>query len=136
MSEQRKLVRTDRMTMRWGEMDALGHMNNVAYLRYLEEARIRWIDSLDIDYRIGGEGPILGTLTCKFLKPAVYPVDFEITTYIGGPGKSSFYMWHQLYNANDPGEHFVEAETKMVWIDIEAGRSRPMPDWLRDKLQV
>jgi len=136
MTEERKLVRTDRMSMRWGEMDALGHMNNVSYLRYFEEVRITWINSLDIEYRIGAEGPILGTLTCKYLKPAIYPLEFEITTYIGRPGKSSFYMWHELYNANDPNERFAEAEAKMVWINIGAGRSCPMPDWLRAKLQV
>ncbi|UCH48548.1 MAG: acyl-CoA thioesterase [Betaproteobacteria bacterium] len=135
MNEQRKLVRTDRMTMRWGEMDALGHMNNVAYLRYFEEVRIAWFKSLELEYTVGSEGPILGTITCKYLKPAVYPVEFEITSYIGKPGKSSFFMWHELYNANDPTERFAEVEAKMVWIDIGAGRSRPMPDWLREKLQ-
>ena len=135
MNEDRKLVRTDRMTMRWGEMDALGHMNNVSYLRYFEEVRIMWIDSLGIEYRTGSEGPILGTITCRYVKPAIYPVEFEITTYIGRPGKSSFFMWHELYNAVDPTDRFAEAEAKMVWIDISASRSRLMPDWLREKLQ-
>ena len=32
--EQGRLVRVDRVPMRWGEMDALGHMNNVSYFRY------------------------------------------------------------------------------------------------------
>jgi acyl-CoA thioester hydrolase len=135
MNEQRKLVRTDRMTMRWGEMDALGHMNNVAYLRYFEEVRIAWFESLKLDYRPGSEGPILGTITCKYVKPAIYPVEFEITSYIGKPGNRSFFMWHELYNANDPTERFAEAEAKLVWIDIAASRSRPMPDWLRGMLQ-
>lgn len=123
------------MTMRWGEMDALGHMNNVSYLRYFEEARISWFESLDIEYRIGGEGPILGTITCKYLKPAIYPVEFEVTTYIGNAGHSSFLMWHELYNANDTDERFAEVEAKMVWIDIGTSRSRPMPDWLREEIQ-
>ena len=135
MNEKRKLVRTDRMSMRWGEMDALGHMNNVAYLRYFEEVRIAWFKSLELEYTVGSEGPILGTITCKYLKPAIYPVELEITSYIGRPGNSSFFMWHELYNANDPAERFAEVEAKMVWIDIGAGTSRPMPDWLRDKLQ-
>lgn len=123
------------MFMRWGEMDALGHMNNVAYLRYFEEVRIAWFETLPMEYRVGAEGPILGTITCKYLKPAVYPVEFEITSYTGNPGHSSFSMWHELYNANDPEERFAEAEAKLVWIDIGAGRSRPMPDWMREKIQ-
>jgi acyl-CoA thioester hydrolase len=130
-----KLLRTDRMPMRWGEMDALGHMNNVSYFRYFEQARISWFDSLEIDYRPGAEGPILGTMTCKYLKPAVYPVEFGLTTYAGRPGRSSFRMWHELYDAANPQERFAEVEAVMVWIDIADGRSRPLPDWMRNLLQ-
>ena len=42
---------------------------------------------------------------------------------------------NELYNANDPKERFAEAEAVMVWIDIAAGRSRPMPDWVRAVVQ-
>ena len=38
--EEGRLVRVDRVPMRWGEMDALSHMNNVSYFRYFEQARI------------------------------------------------------------------------------------------------
>jgi acyl-CoA thioester hydrolase len=51
MKDAGKLVKTDRMTMRWGEMDALGHMNNVSYFRYFEEVRIAWFESLKIEYK-------------------------------------------------------------------------------------
>lgn len=44
LDAQLKLVRTDRIPMRWGEMDALGHMNNAVYFRYFEQARISWFD--------------------------------------------------------------------------------------------
>ena len=107
----------------------------MAYLRYFEEVRIAWFKSLELEYTVGSEGPILGTITCKYLKPAIYPVELEITSYIGKPGNSSFFMWHELYNANDPTERFAEVEAKLVWIDIGAGSSRPMPSWLRDMLQ-
>jgi acyl-CoA thioester hydrolase len=135
MTIEGKLLRTDRMPMRWGEMDALGHMNNVSYFRYFEQARISWFDSLEIDYRPGAEGPILGTMTCKYLKPAVYPVEFELTTYAGRAGRSSFRMWHELYDAANPQERFAEVEAVMVWIDIADGRSRPLPERMRNLLQ-
>ncbi len=135
MKDAGKLVQTDRMTMRWGEMDALGHMNNVSYFRYFEEVRIAWFERLNIEYQALGEGPILGTITCKYLRPAIYPLELEITTYIGIPGDASFRMWHELYNADDPKERFAEAEAVLVWIDIAAGRSRPMPGWMRNEIQ-
>jgi acyl-CoA thioester hydrolase len=135
MKDAGRLVQTDRVTMRWGEMDALGHMNNVSYFRYFEEARISWFKNLNIEYQAQGEGPILGTISCKYLKPAIYPLELEITTYVGKPGHSSFRLWHEMYNADDPKERFAESEAVMVWIDIAAGRSRPMPDWMRKVVQ-
>ncbi|HVY04808.1 MAG TPA: thioesterase family protein [Burkholderiales bacterium] len=131
-----RLVRTDRVPMRWGEMDALGHMNNVSYFRFFEQARISWFESLSIDYSKGSEGPILGTLNCKYIKPAIYPVDIEVTTYVGKPGRSSFMMCHEMYRAGEPDELFAEAYAVMVWIDLADGKSRAIPDFLREQLTV
>lgn len=132
--EEGRLIRVDRVPMRWGEMDALGHMNNVSYFRYFEQARISWFDSLKIDYRPGSEGPILGTINCRYVRPAIYPVELEVTSYVGKPGRSSFAMYHELYRADDPQTLYAEAEAVMVWIDISEGRSRPLPDWIRAEL--
>jgi len=130
--EEGRLVRTDRVPMRWGEMDALGHMNNVSYFRYFEQARISWFDGLKIDYSPGSEGPILGTLSCRYVRPAVYPAEIEVTTYVGKAGRSSFGMFHEMYLAGDPAVLFAQAEAVMVWIDISTGKSRPLPDWMRE----
>ena len=132
--EEGRLVRTDRVPMRWGEMDALGHMNNVSYFRYFEQARISWFDTLRIDYRPGSEGPILGTLSCRYIRPAVYPAEIEVTTYVGKAGRSSFAMCHDMYLAGEPGMLFAQAQAVMVWIDISDGKSRPLPDWMRREL--
>jgi len=132
--EEGRLVRVDRVPMRWGEMDALGHMDNVSYFRYFEQARISWFDSLKIDYSPDSEGPILGTITCKFISPAIYPADLEITTYVGKPGGSSFKMFHEMYLAGDPARLYAEAGAVMVWIGIGDGKSRPLPDWIRKQL--
>ena len=134
--EEGRLVRVDRVPMRWGEMDALGHMNNVSYFRYFEQARISWFDALEIDYRPGSEGPILGTLSCKYVKPAVYPADIEVTTYVGKPGRSSFMMFHEMFRVGDPAILYAEAQAVMVWIDIAHGKSRPLPDWMRKELDA
>lgn len=132
--EEGRLVRVDRGPMRWGEMDALGHMNNVSYFRYFEQARISWFDSLKIDYRPGSEGPILGTISCRYVKPAIYPVELEVSSYVGKPGRSSFAMYHELYRAGDPAFLYAQAHAMLVWIDISEGKSRPLPDWIRAEL--
>jgi acyl-CoA thioester hydrolase len=129
------LVRTDEMKMRWGEMDSLSHMNNVAYMRYFEESRVAWFHELEINYNSNSEGPILGTITCRYLKSALYPTTFGLTSYVGKLGRSSFTMYHQLFNLHDESEVFAEAEATLVWADILAGKSRPIPNWLRLVIQ-
>jgi acyl-CoA thioester hydrolase len=46
MSEDRRLAHIERIPMRWGDMDANGHVNNTVYFRYMEQARIGWFDAL------------------------------------------------------------------------------------------
>ena len=135
LKESMRLVRNDRMTMRWGEMDSLAHMNNVAYLRYFEESRVAWFNELEIDYESTSEGPILGTISCRYLKSAVYPATFIVTSYVGKLGKSSFGMYHEMVNANTKSEIYAEAEEILVWADISAAKSRPVPVWLRQIIQ-
>ena len=135
LKESLRLVRADRMSMRWGEMDSLAHMNNVAYLRYFEECRVAWFEELGIDYNSKSEGPILGTITCRYVKSAVYPATFSVTSYVGRLSRSSFVMYHQLVNYSDESEVFAEAEAILVWADISLGKSRPVPDWFRAVIQ-
>ena len=97
-------------------------------------ARISWFDALDIDYRPGSEGPILGTLSCKYVRPAVYPAEIEVTTCVGKPGCSSFMMFHEMFRVGDPAMLYAEAQAVMVWIDITQGKARPLPDWMRREL--
>ena len=46
MSEIRRLAHLERIAIRWGDMDAMGHVNNTVYFRYMEQARISWFDRL------------------------------------------------------------------------------------------
>jgi acyl-CoA thioester hydrolase len=133
--EEARLMRMDEYPMRWGDMDVLGHMNNVAYFRYFEQARISWFDSVGISLLPGTEGPVLGTINCKFIKAAVYPVTFGVSTYCGKLGNKSFVMYHELFDQANSSCVFAQAHAAMVWIDVSDGTSRPIPDWMRNILQ-
>ena len=43
MNEERRLVHVERIAIRWGDMDAMGHVNNTIYFRYLEIVRVEWL---------------------------------------------------------------------------------------------
>ncbi len=134
MAMEGKLVHTEHMRMRWGDMDALGHMNNTVYFRYLEQARISWFDALNIDYNNPGEGPILGSVGCRFRIPVVYPADLNISVYASKPRNSSFVLHSAIAEHSDPTRIYATSEAIMVWIDLTDGKSRPLPDWMKQHL--
>jgi acyl-CoA thioester hydrolase len=135
MQMEGRLVHVQHMEMRWGDMDALGHMNNTVYFRYLEQARISWFDALGVDYKAQREAPILGSVSCRFRIPIVYPADLVTTLYAGKPRKSSFTLRSSISDETDRSRIYATGEAVMVWIDLADGKSRELPEWLRQLLQ-
>jgi acyl-CoA thioester hydrolase len=128
---QRKLVHTMTMPIRWGDMDAMGHVNNTVYFRYMESARIAWFDTLGVRADPVGSGPILVSASCSFRRPLVYPADVELRTYAGQPGRSSFETWVEIRPSYDPETVYAEGQAKIVWVDHAAAKSVPLPDAMR-----
>ena len=59
MEHRRKLIHITKMPIRWGDMDAYGHVNNTIYFRYMEQARVEWIEDMQVVVRPGGDGPVI-----------------------------------------------------------------------------
>ena len=58
----------------WGEMDAYAHVNNVAYFRYFENARIPYLDAIEWDsIEVDGIGPILHSTSARYRLPLEHP---------------------------------------------------------------
>ena len=48
------------MPIRWGDMDAFGHVNNTVYFRYMEQVRISWFEQLGLaGSNADGQGPVI-----------------------------------------------------------------------------
>lgn len=124
------------MPIRWGDMDAFGHVNNTVYFRYMEQVRISWFESLGI---MGGaeqgQGPVIVNASMEFLRQLHYPGDIVGLMTVGKPGRSSFDTGFELRRADDPGTLYACGAARCVWIDYAAGRSVPMPDALRALLE-
>ena len=84
MMENRKAIAQLKIRVQWGDMDALQHVNNTVYLRWVESTRLLFFDQL-IDGTVGKAaiGPILAWQDIKYIAPVVYPdtvhVFFNIT---------------------------------------------------------
>lgn len=122
----------DVFPMRWGDMDALGHLNNTLYFRFLEEARVRWLEERGWGVRPeSGTGAILAATSCQFRTPLVYPCQIRVETFVERVGNSSFTLRHRMATEEHPEVTAAEAEAVVVWCDYAAGESRPLPPELR-----
>ena len=136
MTEQRRLMWVEKIKVRWGDMDAVGHVNNAAYFTYMEQARVSWFESLKVQVDSSRHGPVIVSASCNFIKPIVYPATVEVSVYGGKPGCSSFRMYHEIYLENHPEVKFAEGEATVVWIDRELGKSIPLPEELRSQFEL
>lgn len=133
MEHRKKLVHTTRIPIRWGDMDAYGHVNNTVYFRYMEQARVEWIEAMRFPVRPGGCGQVIINASCTFLIPMNYPGTVEVRTYVGHPGRSSFQTHVEM--AID-GTVYAEGAAKVVWMDTQTGKSVPLPDEVRAVLEA
>ena len=129
--ERKKLVYTMTLPIRWGDMDAMGHVNNAAYFRYLETIRIDWMVSIGAEPNPQGEGVLIVNAFCNFYKQLEYPGDMLMKMYVSDPGRSSFESWATMERANQPGVVHAAGGATMVWVDFPKQKSAPLPDWLR-----
>ena len=135
LPEKRKLVFEMTMPLRWGDMDAMGHVNNTLYFRYLEIARIEWLNSIGAAPNPQGEGFLIINAFCSFLKQLEYPGDIVVKMYASDPGRSSFESWATIERAGEPGVLYATGGATTVWVNFPAQKSAPMPDWMRAHLE-
>ncbi len=127
----RKLVYRHEMPLRWGDQDAMNHINNTLYFRYMEQARVEWLDSLcPEERREKNQGAVLVNASCTFLIPLTYPGKVSCDIFIGQPGRSSLPTFYELRRLDDH-RLYAEGAAKLVWIDKPSGKSILLPDALR-----
>jgi acyl-CoA thioester hydrolase len=131
LPENRKLVHTARMPIRWGDMDAMGHVNNTVYFRYLEVARIAWFEEIGCAPNPQGEGPLIVNAFCNFHKQLEYPGDIIVRMYASDPGRSSFESWATIERADEEGTVYASGGATTVWVDFPKQKSAPLPEWFR-----
>ena len=117
--------------IRWGDMDAMGHVNNTVYFRYLESIRIEWLNQAGGAPDPNGQGPVIVNAFCNFLKQLEYPGDVLARHYVAGAGRTSIDTYVTLERTDAPGVIHAEGGARVVWIDFPNQKAVPLPEWLR-----
>lgn len=129
----KKAVFVSRLTIRWGDMDAFGHVNNAMYFKYLEQARFDWMESSNLTFEHEA-APVVITAQCTFLKQLQYPADIATTIYVTHIGRTSLDLFYELRRADDPETIYATGETRVVWANLSLGKSVPIPEHFKKLL--
>ncbi len=129
--EQKKLVYEMVMPIRWGDMDAMGHVNNTTYFRYLETIRIDWLRAAGAMLNPLGEGPVIANAFCNFYKQLEYPGDVRVKMYTSDPGRTTFETWGTMETVDQPGVIYAAGGATTIWVDFPKQKAIDLPQWMR-----
>lgn len=115
---------------RWGDMDAMNHVNNATYLRYLEEARIQWLTALDTPWFDDEHAPVLASATVNYRMPIEYPSRLQVELFASRIGNSSLTIGHRIIDA-DNGTLHSDGHVVVVWVARGSGKPVALPAGIR-----
>jgi acyl-CoA thioester hydrolase len=109
--------------VRWGDLDAFGHVNNATYLVYAQEARFAWSKMLEM---------VVARAEVDFIAP-IYTGDIyiDVEIWVNKVGNSSFGITYEMKNGD---ELVARVKTVQVTVSMETKKSRPINDAERDFL--
>lgn len=117
-----------RETVRFSDLDGMGHVNNAVYSTYLEQARLAWFGT---DNEMPLTDVILARTEIDFRSPLQYGETVEIGVRPSRLGTKSFELEHEL---RADGRVIAEAKCVLVGYDYERAQSAPIPERWRRRL--
>ncbi len=124
------------VTVRWGDMDALGHVNNTLYLQYVESARIGYFEGIGWSmerFAAEGRAPMIVSQTFHYRRQVTYPADLEVGVRCGEIRQRSFILEYGVFRRGTD-ELVGNGSTALAWTDMSAGRAVELPEELRVRL--
>lgn len=123
------------LSVRWGDLDAFNHVNNAAFLDYVQEARLHWMASLDGAWLDDAQMPVVAAAHVNFRQQLTWPATIVVELRIQRVGRSSVTIAHRITSASDGDQLYADGETVLVWIDRASGQSIPLPATIRAACQ-
>jgi acyl-CoA thioester hydrolase len=114
----------------WGEMDAMGHVNGVVFIRYFETSRFTYFARLGPALEGMGtadRGWILASLTCRYRAPLTFPDTVSVGTRVAAVGTDRYLMEHRVVS-HRLGKVAAEGDVLIVAYDYRSGSKTPLVD--------
>ena len=124
-----------KINVRFADLDAMQHVNNAAYLTYLEEARIDYFNSLlnktknEIFVAHSAFGYVVARIEIEYLRPVVLGDEIEVYTRISELGHKSVNVEHIIAIKKDSGViKAATSVTKLVYYDYKSRTTMQIPE--------
>ncbi|WP_415382375.1 acyl-CoA thioesterase [Halosimplex sp. TS25] len=117
--------------VRYRDLDTFGHVNNVVYGTYCEQARVAYIEEVLGLEDISEFSAVVVSLNIDFRSSVTEMTTVDVGVAVSRLGESSFTMTYEL---GQDGDLVAEAETTQVFVDPETRESRPIPAELRERI--
>lgn len=118
------------MDVRWSDLDLLGHVNNVVYLTYFENARAEWYGQYNAEMRAAAATPVIVQCNISYRASAIHPCQLQVVTSLSTLGRTSMVI-HQSVQERDSGKVFCDAQVTSVWLSRENNAKVSVPDFIR-----
>jgi len=114
---------TNKQYVRWGDLDAFGHVNNSTYLIFAQEARYAWSKMIEM---------VVARAEVDFIAP-IYTGDIyiDVDIWVNKIGTSSFGVTYEMKYEN---ELLAVVKTVQVTVSMDTKKSRPLNDAEREFL--
>ena len=110
--------------VRFSDVDIYGHVNNVKYFEYYQEARLAFLTSLGRDER--NLMLVVARVNVDYKRPIRFrPEPYIVESWVTRVGNSSFVMQSEI---RDGSQVLSRAETVLVTWDLGTQKSRPLTD--------
>jgi acyl-CoA thioester hydrolase len=122
-------VFTQRRRVEWRDIDTAQHVNNAAYLNYIEDAGIQvsrfygWPLARSVEE---GFAAMAYQHHIEYRQPAVMDDELEIATWASLNGRTNAHRYYTIKRVSD-GELLVQARTLWVWVDLQTRRPIRIP---------
>lgn len=133
MSDLKQYPIVHEQTVAWGDMDAYGHVNNAMYYRYIESARLAYLEILGLSNE-----PIFTVVSsnqCRYLKPVVYPDHLKVAARIEEVRNSAVRMQYVLWSEQQQSI-VATSEAVIVCVDKKTMQKTQIPEHIREKIKT
>lgn len=102
----------------WSEVDIFGHVNNVMFAKYMQAARVYFMEELGImkTYHEQKLGFMVAATNVVYLKPLFYPGSIKVKTLVKEIKNTSFILTHEIVDQS--GQLAAKGEDVIVYFDF------------------